>query len=50
MICRPARPGISTSRSRTSGKEELNGFLRAGSCMGCHTAMSKKDLWKKVST
>ncbi len=36
--------------SRAFNKEELDGFLRAGTCMGCHSSMSKKDMWKKVST
>ncbi|MCG8564101.1 MAG: hypothetical protein MI747_03370, partial [Desulfobacterales bacterium] len=45
-----ATVGTHWPMSRAFNKEELNGFLRAGACMGCHTAMSKKDLWKKVST
>lgn len=36
--------------SRAFNKEELDGFLRAGTCMGCHGSMAKKDMWKKVST
>ena len=36
--------------SRAFNKEELNTFLRAGTCMGCHQNMSEKELWAKVST
>ena len=44
-----ATVGTHWPMSRAFNKKELDGFLRAGTCMGCHTAMSKKDLWKKVS-
>lgn len=36
--------------SRAFSKEELDTFLRAGTCMGCHQNMSNEQLWKKVST
>ena len=35
--------------SRAFNKEELNTFLRAGTCMGCHQNMTDEKLWKKVS-
>ena len=31
-------------------KQEIDNFMRAGTCMGCHQNMSKTELWKKVST
>ena len=36
--------------SRAFNKKELDGFLRAGTCMGCHQNMTETELWKKVST
>lgn len=36
--------------SRAFNKKELDGFLRAGTCMGCHQNMSQTKLWEKVST
>ena len=36
--------------SRSFNKQELDNFLRAGTCMGCHQNMSEVELWKKVST
>lgn len=35
--------------SRPFTKEELDNFLRAGTCMGCHQNMANAELWKKVS-
>jgi len=45
-----ATVGTHWPMSRAFNKEELDGFLRAGTCMGCHSSMSKQDMWKKVST
>ncbi len=36
--------------SRAFNKKELDNFMRAGTCMGCHSNMTEKELWKKVST
>ncbi len=36
--------------SRAFNKKELDNFMRAGTCMGCHQNMSNEELWKKVST
>lgn len=36
--------------SRAFNKEELDNFMRAGTCMGCHQNMSEAELWQKVST
>jgi len=36
--------------SRALNKIELNGFLRIGTCMGCHRNMDNSALWKKVSS
>jgi hypothetical protein len=36
--------------SRAFNKQELDNFLRAGTCLGCHQNMSEAELWKKVST
>jgi len=35
--------------SRAFNKEEMETFLRTGTCMGCHQNMSQAELWKKVS-
>ena len=45
-----ATVGTHWPMSRAFNKKELDGFLRAGTCMGCHGSMGKKDMWKKVST
>lgn len=45
-----ATVGTHWPMSRAFNKEELDGFLRAGACMGCHQNMIKKDTWDKVST
>ena len=34
--------------SRPFNKEELDHFLRAGTCIGCHRYMGKMDVWSKV--
>jgi len=36
--------------SRAFNKQDLDGFLRAGACMGCHQNMITSEVWKKVST
>jgi len=36
--------------SRAFNKEEIDNFLRAGSCVACHQNMSDEKLWQKVST
>jgi len=36
--------------SRAFNKEEINVFLRTGTCMGCHQTMSQAKLWEKIST
>lgn len=36
--------------SRAFIKQELDNFLRAGTCRGCHQNMSETELWQKVST
>lgn len=36
--------------SRAFNKKELDNFMRAGTCMGCHQNMSNEELWKKVGT
>jgi hypothetical protein len=36
--------------SRAFNKQEIDNFMRAGTCMGCHQNMRKTELWKKVST
>ncbi len=35
--------------SRAFNKEEIDTFMRTGTCMGCHQNMSKMELWEKVS-
>jgi hypothetical protein len=35
--------------SRAFNKQEIDNFMRAGTCMGCHQNMSEAELWKKVS-
>ena len=35
--------------SRAFNKEEIDGILRIGLCMGCHREMPKKDLWSAVA-
>lgn len=45
-----ATVGTHWPMSRAFNKEELDNFLRAGTCMGCHQNMSEAELWKKVST
>jgi hypothetical protein len=36
--------------SRAFNKQELDNFLRAGTCMGCHQNMSETELWSKIAT
>ncbi len=36
--------------SRAFNREEIEGFLRIGTCMGCHNNMGSPEFWKKVST
>ena len=45
-----ATVGTHWPMSRAFNKQELDNFLRAGTCMGCHQNMSEAELWKKVST
>ncbi len=45
-----ATVGTHWPMSRAFNKKELDNFLRAGTCMGCHQNMSEAELWKKVST
>ncbi len=45
-----ATVGTHWPMSRSFNKQELDNFLRAGTCMGCHQNMSETELWKKVST
>lgn len=45
-----ATVGTHWPMSRAFNKQELDNFLRAGTCMGCHQNMSETELWKKVST
>ena len=45
-----ATVGTHWPMSRTFNKQELDNFLRAGTCMGCHQNMSETELWKKVAT
>jgi hypothetical protein len=45
-----ATVGTHWPMSRAFNKEELDNFMRAGTCMGCHQNMSETELWKKVST
>ncbi len=35
--------------SRPFNRQEIDNFLKAGTCMGCHQNMSEAELWKKVS-
>ena len=35
--------------SRAFSREEIDGILRVGLCMGCHREMPKSDLWDAVS-
>ncbi len=35
--------------SRSFNKEELDGFLRTGVCIGCHLYMDKTNVWKTLS-
>lgn len=45
-----ATVGTHWPKSRAFNKQELDNFLRAGTCMGCHQNMSEAELWEKVST
>lgn len=36
--------------SRPFNREEIDNFLKVGTCMGCHQNMSETELTKKVST
>jgi hypothetical protein len=45
-----ATVGTHWPMSRAFNKVELDNFLRAGTCMGCHQNMSDTELWKKVNT
>lgn len=45
-----ATVGTQWPLSRALNKIELDGFLRIGTCMGCHRNMDNKVLWEKVST
>lgn len=45
-----ATVGTHWPMSRPFTKVEIDNFLRAGTCMGCHQNMSEAELWKKVST
>ncbi len=45
-----ATVGTHWPMSRAFNKEEIDNFMRAGTCLGCHQNMSKTELWKKVST
>ncbi len=45
-----ATVGTHWPMSRAFNKQEIDNFMRAGTCMGCHQNMSKTELWKKVST
>ena len=45
-----ATVGTHWPMSRAFNKQELDNFLRAGTCMGCHQNMKEAELWKKVST
>ncbi len=45
-----ATVGTHWPMSRAFNKKELDTVLRAGTCMGCHQNMSKKELWAKIST
>ena len=45
-----ATVGTHWPMSRAFNKKELDNFLRAGTCMGCHANMSETELWKKVAT
>ena len=44
-----ATVGTHWPMSRAFNKQELDNFLRAGACMGCHQNMSETELWKKIS-
>ena len=44
-----ATVGTHWPMSRAFNKQELDNFLRAGACMGCHQNMSEPELWKKIS-
>ena len=44
-----ATVGTHWPMSRAFNKQEIDNFLRAGTCMGCHQNMSEAELWKKVS-
>ena len=43
-----ATVGTHWPMSRPFNKEELDRFLRAGTCIGCHRYMGKMDVWKRV--
>ncbi|BHH84877.1 cytochrome C [Desulforhopalus sp. 52FAK] len=45
-----ATVGTHWPMSRAFNKQEIDNFMRAGTCMGCHQNMSEAELWKKVST
>ena len=45
-----ATVGTHWPMSRAFNKLEIDNFLRAGTCMGCHQNMSEAKLWKKVAT
>ncbi|WP_051305888.1 hypothetical protein [Desulfogranum mediterraneum] len=45
-----ATVGTHWPMSRAFNREELDNFLRAGTCMGCHRNMSQTELWEKVAT
>ena len=36
--------------SRAFSREEIDGILRVGLCMGCHREMPNKELWEAVAT
>jgi hypothetical protein len=45
-----ATVGTHWPMSRAFNKQEIDNFMRAGTCMGCHQNMNETELWKKVST
>ena len=36
--------------SRAFNRADLEGFLRIGTCLGCHQSMTDPPLWKAVAT
>ena len=44
-----ATVGTHWPMSRPFNKEELDRFLRAGTCIGCHQYMGKMDVWNRVA-